>query len=213
MSYALIQIDPFKIVQELAGDYPPAAVVWPNGNATHGVTEGFVHDRWMLAKVVYDERGGGEFHRVKSSTPSLDGTCVTYIREWEPDDLDLVKDTLKGRVDAAAEQARQLLVTPGSSQAMVYQSKADEAARALADRNPPPGRYPLLDASVGIDGETITEVAKVVTRKATELAKPLADIERVRLTAKAAITAAPDVQTAMKVCASLKWPPAARVSG
>ena len=78
-----------------------------------------------------------------------------------------------------------------------------EAAIA-AEEDVQPADYPLLAASLGIDGNTIAEVAAVIIAMDAAWAQIGAAIEAARLGAKQAIDAADDEATARAVAPA--WP-------
>lgn len=109
-------------------------------------------------------------------------------------------------IDVAAEVARLRFITPGAGQAMVYQAKGEEARAALADTAPTPDAYPLLAASLGIDGETVSEVATAILAIETQWRVVAAQIERTRLLAKRDVGAAADGDAVAAILAALTWP-------
>lgn len=147
--------------------------------------------------------------------------------DWEPDvergespsddprpfarptlDLAIVKAQLKRGIDDAAEVERLKYITGGAGQAMTYARKTDEARRAqaaiAAEEDIQPVDYPLLAATIGIDGNTLAEVAAVIIAMDAAWAQIGAAIEAARLGAKQAIDAAEDEATARAVAPA--WP-------
>lgn len=120
-------------------------------------------------------------------------------------DLDQVKATLIAQIDADAERARLAHITGGAGQAMSYLQKAAEAKACLADAEPDAAAYPLLAAEVGITAPTLGEVAAVVAAAHAAWTVIGAQIEALRLGAKAAIAAATDAATA-EAAAIIDWP-------
>ncbi|MCX7370937.1 MAG: hypothetical protein NTW56_00605 [Alphaproteobacteria bacterium] len=108
--------------------------------------------------------------------------------------LEALKETLRRGVDSAAETARLRYITPGTGQAMVYLAKEEEARAVLALQGPPTaGEYPLLEADVSIGAaESVVAAAQTVATLASQWRRVAAEIETIRLGAKAAITAATD---------------------
>lgn len=109
--------------------------------------------------------------------------------------LDAVCESLKKRVDVAAEQERQKYITDGVGQSMTYTEKFNQAVdfskkytmhKAAPDQNPEPNEndYLLLKAGLGIDGSTLIEVAATVTYAYAVWQQIGAAIEGVRLQAK-----------------------------
>ncbi|UXU07194.1 hypothetical protein [Agrobacterium tumefaciens] len=120
--------------------------------------------------------------------------------------LAALKTALKAEIDAQAETERLRYITPGEGQALTYQRKTEEAKRATEVSVPSASDYPLLAASIGIDGTTIKEVADVVIRQDAAWALLGAEIERTRLTAKRNIDLASDDIEAREVPLTVKWP-------
>ena len=127
------------------------------------------------------------------------------------------KEKLKASVDAAAEKERLKYITDGVGQSMTYQTKFEQAvdyskkyaAHQADPKNvtaPVENEYPLLRASIGIDGSSMIEVAETVTYAFALWEKIGAAIEGIRLKAKAAIGDAKTEEEAQAVFASIKWP-------
>lgn len=127
----------------------------------------------------------------------------------DPDYVPLLAAQAKVEIDRRAEEARLLWITPGSGQAAVYLAKADEALRLQADGDPDPAEYPLLSASIGIEGASLGEVAAVVLAMRAGWLQVAAAIEAIRLGGKAAVAAlgpeasAEDLQVVLD---GLSWP-------
>lgn len=117
--------------------------------------------------------------------------------------LDALKNSLKAAVDEAAEAERLKYITPGAGQAMTYQRKVEEGRRVIAtvaaSDEIDAADYPLLSASVGIDGNTLADVAQLVIQMDAAWAQVGAAIEAVRLGAKKAIGEANSEAAAMAV--------------
>ncbi|MBI0166492.1 hypothetical protein H3V13_00760 [Bartonella sp. M0280] len=127
------------------------------------------------------------------------------------------KEKLKASVDAAAEKERLRYITDGVGQSMTYTEKFNQAvdyskkyaAHQADPKNvtaPVENEYPLLRASIGIDGSSMIEVAETVTYAFALWEKIGAAIEGIRLKAKAAIGDAKTEEEAQAVFASIKWP-------
>lgn len=120
--------------------------------------------------------------------------------------LPALRAAARERVDAEAEVARLRYVTPGAAQQLVYAAKRGEAERLLyADTSPSPASYPMLSAEVGITAPTLRGVATVVLETAAAWLAAAAEIERLRLTAKAAIASATS-ESAISAAAAVDWP-------
>ncbi len=117
-----------------------------------------------------------------------------------------LKTSLKRQVDVAAEAERLKYITGGAGQAMTYQRKVEEARVASTDSNPDPGDYPLLAASVGIDGPDIATVAGVILDMDAAWAHIGAAIEAVRLGSKKAIDETESQAAAQMAFDVVEWP-------
>lgn len=116
------------------------------------------------------------------------------------------KERLKSHIDLEAERVRLRFITPGAGQAMVYQRKAEEARAYLAGVDFDPERYPILRASVGIEADTIGEVANLVLAREQEWVFVGAAIEAARLGAKASIDLADTIEEANRAASDVVWP-------
>lgn len=134
----------------------------------------------------------------------IDGEYV-IAATWQAPDLAAVKASLRAQVDAQAEALRLQYITAGQGQAMVYQRKAQEARAILGDANPDPTDYPILSASVGIEGNDIAEVAALVRATEDAWAVIAAAIETARLGGKAAIAAAETLAAATAAYDAIDW--------
>lgn len=119
-------------------------------------------------------------------------------------DLDVLKADLKAAIDAGAERERLRYITGGAGQAMTYARKVEEAKAVQAADEPDPADYPMLAASIGIDGEDIETVAATVLAMDAAWAQIGAAIEAARLTAKRLIDEAETVEAAQAVAPA--WP-------
>jgi hypothetical protein len=121
------------------------------------------------------------------------------------DELAALKAALRAGIDAEAELQRLRYITAGAGQAMTYARKTAEAKAASIDPAPTGKAYPLLAASVGIDGADIAEVAAVVLAMDAQWSTIGAAIEAARLSAKKAVTEAADEASA-RAAALIAWP-------
>jgi hypothetical protein len=121
-------------------------------------------------------------------------------------DLSAFKAALKSQIDAAAEAERLKYITPGSGQAITYARKVEQAKAVLAAADPQPADYPMLAASIGIDGADIVAVANTVVAMDAAWEMIGAAIETTRLTAKQAVDLAETAADARAVEAL--WPSA-----
>lgn len=129
--------------------------------------------------------------------------------------LDAIRRGLQARVDADAEAVRLRYITAGSGMAMVYQEKfaqaqavnamGETAANAMsqADRE---AQFPTLAASVGLEAPTLWGCAQLVLAKYAAFAALSLTIEKARLTAKAQIAAASNVQGVRSAYEAIAWP-------
>ncbi|PZR94181.1 MAG: hypothetical protein DI537_08815 [Stutzerimonas stutzeri] len=121
-----------------------------------------------------------------------------------PVTLEAVKRHLKAAIDAQAEVQRLRWITPGSGQAMTYARKVEEAKAVQSAAEPDPADYPLLAASIGIDGDDVEAVAVTVLAMDAAWAQIGVAIEAARLGAKKAVDNSVDVETALAIGA--EWP-------
>ncbi len=108
-------------------------------------------------------------------------------------DIEAMAAEAKQVIDARAEVIRLRFITPGSGQAMVYQAKMDEAKRWQANNSPAEATadlYPLIAAEVGVTGNAAAAVVQVWSAQEIQWRQLAAQIELIRLTAKAAIETA-----------------------
>ncbi len=121
-----------------------------------------------------------------------------------PSLIDL-RGSAKAAVDASAEAYRLTYITAGAGQAMAYQQKLAEAKAYLDDTSLTAAECPHIFAEVGITGATAEAVAQVVTHMHAAWQIKSAEIERLRLAAKAAIDAA-ETAEAIGAAAAIVWP-------
>jgi hypothetical protein len=128
--------------------------------------------------------------------------------------LDEVKKDYAIRIDADAEQRRLKYITPGDGMQMVYREKFEQASsvhslgRDVADAMQADERdaaYPVLSASVGLEGDTLWECAEIVLKKYTQFAQLSLVIERTRLTGKKNIQEARDIASAKAAYEAVTW--------
>ena len=119
--------------------------------------------------------------------------------------INTLRLTLTTQVDAQAETTRLLWITPGSGQALTYEQKRAEAERMAGDPAPEPEAYPMLAAEVGITAATLSAVGALVRARAAAWTAIAAQIESLRLQAKAAVMAANNAAEA-RAAAAVTWP-------
>lgn len=117
-----------------------------------------------------------------------------------------LKLQLRAAVDASAEQERLKYITAGTGQALTYMRKLEEARAADSEPDPDPQDYPMLAASIGVDGATVADVADVVLARDALWSEVGAAIETVRLGAKHAIDQAADAAAAEAAFDAIAWP-------
>jgi len=128
--------------------------------------------------------------------------------EWLQPDLATLQAEACARIDAAAEALRQTVLTPGTGQMAVYQTKETQATAYLADGDPAETEYPDLYNEVGITAETVHEVAMAVLAAAEKWRLFGRKIERARLAAKKAVIEAATAAAIRTAEAAVEWPPA-----
>ena len=134
-----------------------------------------------------------------------------------PKTLDEVKLELQAEVDKAAENERLKYITDGVGQSMTYQEKVNQATdyskkyiahQKSPDDTPEPKEddYLLLKASLGIDGDTLIEVAETITYSYAIWQQIGAAIEAMRLETKVKISQSKDADEAHVIFDALSWP-------
>jgi hypothetical protein len=147
-----------------------------------------------------------QFHARTGETAAVVSGQYVITATWAaPSDLDAVKASLRQQIDNYAETIRLQFITPGAGQSMVYQRKAQEARDYLAQETPNPANYPILMASVGIEGETLAQVAGMVVAKESLWAGISAFIEGKRLAGKASVSDAADAVAACAAHDAIDW--------
>ena len=134
-----------------------------------------------------------------------------------PKTLDDVKLELQVEVDKAAENERLKYITDGVGQSMTYQEKVNQAtaySRKYIEHQKSPDEVPepkaddylLLKASLGIDGDTLIEVAETITYSYAIWQQIGAAIEAIRLETKVKISLSKDANEARAIFNALSWP-------
>lgn len=220
MSFALVQANPFQVVELFPNPTAPDPIMWPDGAATHGVTPPFQHGPWVFAQAVYGPAKPNEFYSLQGVTPSFDGTIVTMTQTWVPIGLGTAQNVLTQRINLAAESARLQFITGGAGQSMIYNEKLIESRDlqtwllANPGQTPPPSQYPLLFSTVGIeqklDGSgvstSIVDVMTIVLTMAAGWITAGAKIETARFSAIMSISGAQTVDQASAIYNSVTWP-------
>jgi hypothetical protein len=179
----------------------------------------------MTVRVVYDAATGRVLSCTFGDVATAEGQAVLdaadMIRpdEWRVDlaavalvpadtpdpPLGPLQLALAAQVDKEAEATRLLWITPGSGQALTYEQKRAEAERMATDPAPQPEAYPMLAAEVGITADTLADVGAIVRARAAAWTVVAAQIESLRLQAKAAVMAANNAAEA-RAAAAVQWP-------
>jgi hypothetical protein len=121
--------------------------------------------------------------------------------------LDALKVQLIAKIDAEAEAARGAHITLGAGQALVYEAKLREADMILApDSTVSPAEVPNLAAEADDLGISLYDAAWVIVTVAYSWSCLSAEIERIRLGAKRAITEA-TTPAAARAAAEPDWSP------
>lgn len=165
--------------------------------------------------VVITEAQWQEFLKNQGLRKWVAGEVVEYTPPEPP--LSEIKKQLKQQVDMAAENERLKYITSGVGQSMTYQEKYNQAVdyskkytahKQAPDELPEPNEndYLLLKASLGIDGNTLIEVAETVTFSFAIWQQIGAAIEAKRLETKALIDEAESVAEAKSIFETMKWP-------
>ncbi|MBB4017395.1 hypothetical protein GGR16_002424 [Chelatococcus caeni] len=120
--------------------------------------------------------------------------------------IGVAKERLLAAIDEDAEREYQRFIVPGTGHGLVYLARLDQAREALTASRPKAADFPLLAASLGVDGKSITEIAESVLAKEDAWRKAAARIERVRMAARQAVKAALDDSEALAAYQSVTWP-------
>ena len=163
---------------------------------------------YATARIAAVEHGGRYFYQCTPAELRAQGVPDAAF-------LPVVKAALRAEVDTQAEALRGLLITAGTGQAMEYQESQAQAFAALATPEPATAeRYKMLAATIGLDvdpttGAPATDVLGVARsiKAAYDAWETVgAAIKRARLSGKAAIDAATDLETAAAAFAAVEWP-------
>lgn len=202
MTYAVVDKRTGQVVSQTNIANP---VTWPNGDVSHGTAVGMEYRHWTLVPVTHDAPPNEFYAAQGERTPHFDGAKVVLRGTYVPRDMVQVRAVLLQRVEStvAALHARYLAAGPGA--ALVYQHKCAEAAALAKDLKPDPANYPLLAATVGIEGATLAAVAERVRAKEREWLAAAAAIERTRKTARQSIEQAATVDEALKAFGAIRW--------
>ena len=129
--------------------------------------------------------------------------------------LAAAKESLKARIDEAAEVLRGRVLTTGSGQALEYQEVQAQANAALkAPSKATANAYPMLAATVGVDVDPETQepsndvlgVARSVVAAYAAWNVIGAEIRGARLKGKASVDEAPSIEAAADAFDAIAWP-------
>ncbi len=126
--------------------------------------------------------------------------------EWLQPDLAALQAEACARIDAAAEDLCNNVVTPGSAQMARYARKQAQAQAFLADTAPTEDKYPAVYGEVGITADTAQAVAEEILARAAAWWTYGDAIERARLGGKRAVKAAASVAAIQAAEAAVAWP-------
>jgi len=93
---------------------------------------------------------------------SLNNSSINSNMNMQEFNIDEYKKSYCDIVDFDAEISRGQFITLGAGQAMTYLLKKEEAKALLLDESPDPADYPILLSTLGIDGNTLQEVATLI---------------------------------------------------
>lgn len=154
-------------------------------------------------------------HKCSRAEQIIHGDRVQVIYTVAPKPLDDVQAWAIQTIDESAETARQNIISAAPGMVMTYIEKHAQARAVIALGEDvaalmPPAeqiaQFPTLAASIGVDAPDLWGVAQVVIAKYEAWADVSYQIERTRMTAKAAVRAAADVAAIAAVVAGLSWP-------
>lgn len=210
MTFALVQISPFQVIQSFQADAPPDPVRWPDGAVTHGIaTSGVTHGPWALLPTNFTPAAPTQFHSLGTTIPTLNGTSVTFQQVWIPAPLGTVQNALLASVSNSVGQASSNVIDNSPMGLFIFQERLAEA-RSLGQWflattvQPSTSSYPLLFATVGVerapDGSVSTTMANImfkVLNSYSQLVTDLAPMVRGIAAAHVAINACTTVVDAV----------------
>lgn len=167
----------------------------------------------------------GAAHVVAVPPPALqpgeaadEGTPTLVSGEWRqtwtvraetPEELAAAQAAAIVAIDAEAEAARLLWITPGAGQALEYQATEEDARRYQANNGAgDPEDYPWLRAELlAIDGDsTLADTAASTLAQADAWVAIGSEIKRIRRTAKLAVAAATTIAAVRAAASGIAWP-------
>ena len=127
---------------------------------------------------------------------------TNFSPEEKAETLSSLRKNSENRINQNAENARRNFITSGSGQAMVYQAKEAEAQALLAG-----GEIgPHISAESKLKGLSPQELAKAIIARAKVWKEISAQIELVRMEAKAKLAQLSDPIKISEFPESLNWP-------
>jgi hypothetical protein len=120
--------------------------------------------------------------------------------------LSALKSAAESRLDAAADERRQLLMSVGRSTIILNLIRYQEAVDCSVDGTPTGAEYPVINAEVGHNGADLAAVAANVMSERAAFKTALAGIETTHQVGKAAIAAATDAAGVAAALAAVTWP-------
>lgn len=119
-------------------------------------------------------------------------------------DLDQARADAVAKIDRDAEAYRLRFITNGSGQVMAYQQKLSEAKAKLADDGIADAAIPHIVAEADVDGVTLAAKAQQIAATFENWQIISASIERKRMGAKKAVSAA-ETAEAITAAAAVNW--------
>lgn len=138
------------------------------------------------------------------SDQALQDLLAAYDLDMDPPSLDEIKVESINSINWEAEGERMRYATPGDLMIMTYVEKVAQARAAVEDPDATPDKYPMLAATIGIDGDDVLGVAETVLEANTLWMNINAAIEAERKRCNAEIDAAPDADAVRAVTPD--WP-------
>ncbi len=207
MSFALVQVSPFSVLNFFLGGLPPDPVLWPDGAVTHATVVGFARGNWMFCNTTATPAQPGPLFTLGSSTPFLAGSTVTYTQVWTPPSLATVQSAFLQQIHSGAEARLQLIsAIIGGGQAVVHQRKITEAMTLANDPSPNSVNYPMLSALVGVQGSTLGAVGTAILNAVGVWVPAAAQIEAARVGGVLAVSAATTLLGAASAFNAITWP-------
>jgi len=96
-------------------------------------------------------------------------------------------------IEMLAERQRMKYLTAGQGKTMMYLRKETRAKECLADPAPTSENYPMLAATIGVDGSNVTEVATIILARSNAWEAIGASIEAELTRLKIAINSGADI--------------------